>query len=220
MASQVETNSPPGTETPTIALALSGGGFRATLFHLGVIRFLYENRLLQRVTHICSVSGGSILAADLTLNWENYLDDRDSQFGAAADRLIDFIRSDARGRFTRRWLFSWLAWPRRILSRYRHGLGALLEDEYAHLFNNKKLSDLQRKGEASVPPPRVSILAASLTTGRLCAFDTALKLGSAGFQSWEGPQRLSPVKSQWRSRSRHPRHSRSSLNQSPLTTRG
>ena len=146
MASQVETNSPPGTETPTIALALSGGGFRATLFHLGVIRFLYENRLLQRVTHICSVSGGSILAADLTLNWENYLDDRDSQFGAAADRLIDFIRSDARGRFTRRWLFSWLAWPRRILSRYRHGLGAVARGRVCAPFQQQEVKRPSEKG--------------------------------------------------------------------------
>jgi predicted acylesterase/phospholipase RssA len=53
-----------------IGLALSGGGFRATLYHLGLIRFLRDAGLLHQVTHITSVSGGSIIAAHLALNWE------------------------------------------------------------------------------------------------------------------------------------------------------
>jgi predicted acylesterase/phospholipase RssA len=53
-----------------LGLALSGGGFRATLFHLGVVRFLRDARALQDVTEVASVSGGSILAAHLVLNWE------------------------------------------------------------------------------------------------------------------------------------------------------
>jgi NTE family protein len=44
-----------------IALALSGGGMRAILFHLGVLRFLAENNLLENVSYISSVSGGSLL---------------------------------------------------------------------------------------------------------------------------------------------------------------
>ena len=129
-----------GLRLPTIALALSGGRVPGQpSLHLGVIRFLYENRLPQRVTHICSVSGGSILAADLTLNWENYLDDRDSQFGAAADRLIDSSGRNARGRSTRRWLFSWLAWPRRILFEVPPRLGhAFLEDQYVRPFSTTR----------------------------------------------------------------------------------
>jgi predicted acylesterase/phospholipase RssA len=50
-----------------IGLALSGGGFRATLFHLGVIRFLSEVDLLKKVKLVSAVSGGSILAAHLIL---------------------------------------------------------------------------------------------------------------------------------------------------------
>ena len=48
---------------PRLGLALSGGGFRATLFHLGVVRFLRDAGALQNITEIASVSGGSILAA-------------------------------------------------------------------------------------------------------------------------------------------------------------
>ena len=53
-------------------LALSGGGFRASLYHLGLIRFLRDAGILSQVTHITAVSGGSILAAHLVLNWERY----------------------------------------------------------------------------------------------------------------------------------------------------
>lgn len=53
-----------GRETG-IALCLSGGGFRAALFHLGALRRLHELGILQRVAAISSVSGGSIFAAFL-----------------------------------------------------------------------------------------------------------------------------------------------------------
>lgn len=46
-------------------LALSGGGYRASLFHLGVTRRLHEIGALQRTTRLSSVSGGSILAGFL-----------------------------------------------------------------------------------------------------------------------------------------------------------
>src|SRR6187200_2525173 len=48
-----------------IALCLSGGGYRAALFHLGALRRLNEVGLLSRVDTITSVSGGSIVAAHL-----------------------------------------------------------------------------------------------------------------------------------------------------------
>ena len=45
-----------------MALCLSGGGYRAALFHLGVLRRLDELGTLARVDTISAVSGGSILA--------------------------------------------------------------------------------------------------------------------------------------------------------------
>jgi predicted acylesterase/phospholipase RssA len=44
-----------------LRVAISGGGFRATLFALGSIVYLVDVRLNERVTEIRSVSGGSIL---------------------------------------------------------------------------------------------------------------------------------------------------------------
>jgi predicted patatin/cPLA2 family phospholipase len=55
-----------------IGLALSGGGFRATLFHLGVIKFLFDEKQLETVGLVSAVSGGSVLAAHLILNWKKY----------------------------------------------------------------------------------------------------------------------------------------------------
>src|SRR5947209_8645616 len=51
--------------TDRLALCLSGGGFRAALFHLGALRRLNELGLLSQVTDISSVSGGSVISAHL-----------------------------------------------------------------------------------------------------------------------------------------------------------
>jgi NTE family protein len=47
------------------ALCLSGGGFRASLFHLGAVRRLYEVGLLDKVDAVAAVSGGTVIAAFL-----------------------------------------------------------------------------------------------------------------------------------------------------------
>jgi NTE family protein len=51
------------SEVPSlpIALALSGGGIRAMVFHLGVLRRMAERGLLERVAKVSTVSGGSLL---------------------------------------------------------------------------------------------------------------------------------------------------------------
>jgi NTE family protein len=48
-----------------IGLALSGGGIRAAVFHLGVLRRLAEQDLLETVSQISTVSGGSLALAAL-----------------------------------------------------------------------------------------------------------------------------------------------------------
>jgi hypothetical protein len=52
-----------------IALCLSGGGYRAMLFHAGSLWRLNEAGLLGHVQRISSVSGGSIIAARLGVCW-------------------------------------------------------------------------------------------------------------------------------------------------------
>jgi NTE family protein len=46
-----------------MGLALSGGGIRAAVFHLGVLRRLADEELLESVTQLSTVSGGSLVTA-------------------------------------------------------------------------------------------------------------------------------------------------------------
>jgi NTE family protein len=54
---------------PGVALCLSGGGYRAMLFHVGVLWRLNELAFLPKLDRVSSVSGGSITAGVLGLNW-------------------------------------------------------------------------------------------------------------------------------------------------------
>src|SRR3982751_982699 len=115
-----------------IGLALSGGGFRATLYHLGLVRFLRDAGVLPRVTHITSVSGGSVLAAHLALNWDRY-NGSPKEFDAAAAEVLAFARRDARNRLARRNLLALpLCGPRRLLglSNRRYSRTGWLEWHY------------------------------------------------------------------------------------------
>src|SRR5436190_10002140 len=58
-----------GIPEPGTALCLSGGGYRAMLFHIGCLWRLNEAGLLGTIKRISSVSGGSITAAVLGMNW-------------------------------------------------------------------------------------------------------------------------------------------------------
>src|SRR5688572_1014811 len=150
-----------------IGLALSGGGFRATLYHLGLIRFLRDANVLPRVGHITSVSGGSIVAAHLVLNWGRYTGSA-SEFDAAAAELISFIRLDVRNRILRRFPLAWgVRWARRLLrmSNRKLTLPGLLEYHYEHyLFGDTSLFQLPEN-------PRLHLLATNLSEGCLCSFN-------------------------------------------------
>jgi NTE family protein len=49
--------------SPKIGIALSGGGSRAIAFHLGCLRSLYAQGILQRSRALSTVSGGSVVGA-------------------------------------------------------------------------------------------------------------------------------------------------------------
>jgi NTE family protein len=54
----------------TLALCLSGGGYRAMLFHLGTLWYLNDAGYLPKLDRVSSVSGGSITAGVLALQWK------------------------------------------------------------------------------------------------------------------------------------------------------
>jgi NTE family protein len=72
-----------------LAIALSGGGTRAIAFHAGVLRYLAECGLLQQITHISSVSGGSLLTG-LIFKSAGWAWPDDGRFLA---QTVPFIRS-------------------------------------------------------------------------------------------------------------------------------
>ena len=93
---------------PKLGLALSGGGFRAAFFHLGVLARLAELGLLRRVEVISTVSGGSIVGAAYYLRLKWLLQSRPGQeitdemycelVADVADRLRAMVRKNVRGR--------------------------------------------------------------------------------------------------------------------------
>lgn len=158
-----------------LALSLSGGGFRATLFHLGVVRRLRDEGLLPSVVRVGAVSGGSVLAAHLVLSWDRY-NGTDEAFEAAAKEILDFVRSDVRGGILRQWIFGWPALLPRLLGSRRWSLGNLLQRRYSRLYKGATLGDLNPT--AAVQRPQVFFYTTSLSTGRVCSF------GRSGFM-WD-----------------------------------
>src|SRR5665811_1079300 len=59
-----------------LGLALSGGGFRASYFHIGVLAQMAEQGLLRYVEVISTVSGGSIIGALYYLHVKELLESR------------------------------------------------------------------------------------------------------------------------------------------------
>jgi NTE family protein len=84
-----------GREGPEagIALCLSGGGYRAMLFHLGSIWRLFDAGVLARLDRISSVSGGSITAGILALAWPKLFEN----FALGQDRFRDHVVTPIRG---------------------------------------------------------------------------------------------------------------------------
>jgi NTE family protein len=64
------------TANDKLGLALSGGGFRASLFHIGVLARMAELDLLRHVSVLSTVSGGSIIGAYYYLKVKNLLEGR------------------------------------------------------------------------------------------------------------------------------------------------
>ena len=82
-----------GIPAPGLALCLSGGGYRAMLFHLGALWRLNEVGYLPKVDRISSVSGGSIIAGVLALKWPRLDFDRAGVARGFGTEIVEVIRS-------------------------------------------------------------------------------------------------------------------------------
>jgi len=157
--SKLEARYRPGRERKGIALCLSGGGFRAALFHAGAIRRLNELGVLSRVRTISSVSGGSIASGLLATVWTRLarVGDRFTNLESLFEQpLRAFCGSNIRngpllwGRLNPR------NWPRLLSSAF--SATDLLAVEYRRLLGSVRLSALP-------DTPRFVFCAANLQTG-------------------------------------------------------
>jgi NTE family protein len=82
---------PPREPRDGLALCLSGGGYRAMLFHVGALWRLHELGYLERLDRVSSVSGGSIAAAWLGLRWppHSFVEDVVTPLRTLATKTID-----------------------------------------------------------------------------------------------------------------------------------
>src|SRR3990172_10793035 len=72
-----------------LGLALSGGGFRASLFHIGVLARLAEVDLLRHVEVLSCVSGGSIVGAHYYLEVRHLLQQKPA---ISREDYVDLVR--------------------------------------------------------------------------------------------------------------------------------
>jgi NTE family protein len=80
-----------------IGLCLSGGGYRAMVFHAGMLWRLNEIGYLPKLDRVSSVSGGSITAAVLGTAWKHCIFDDAGVTKSFEDRVVDPVR-DLAGR--------------------------------------------------------------------------------------------------------------------------
>ncbi|MDZ4406269.1 patatin-like phospholipase family protein [Prosthecobacter sp.] len=80
----------------TTGLCLSGGGYRATIFHLGTLIRLNETGHLRQLARVSSVSGGSITSAVLGLHWKDLKWDSQGRAENLIEKVVDPVRALAR----------------------------------------------------------------------------------------------------------------------------
>jgi NTE family protein len=130
--------------TKSTGLALSGGGFRAALFHLGSLWRLNELGWLKRLAEVTSVSGGSITAGYLGLHWKHLTFEADGVATNFVDEIVQPLRDFCSHTIELESVVAGLARP------YRRGL-----------FGKATLQNLAWDKEG----PRFTIYATSLQTG-------------------------------------------------------
>lgn len=172
-----------------IGLALSGGGFRASIFHLGVIRRLEELGIMKDVSVLSTVSGGSIIGAYYVCEMEERLRKRRAElaqqlddvrleiFEEIAEAFFDALDHNLRSRAL---IFSLFYHPILFLKSLRPGYtrSDIMQKEYdTFFFDGKPLDQLPSVTQRSEEPcptyligPKLMINTTSLLNGERKAF--------------------------------------------------
>jgi NTE family protein len=140
-----------------IALCLSGGGYRAMLFHLGALWRLNELGYLKRIARISSVSGGSIIAAVLGMNWDKLEFNANSVAKEFVSQVVVPVRKLAGKTIDVKVILWGLFTPGSISTK-------LVNAYKKYLFGNATLQKLPED------PPRFVINASNVQSGALWRF--------------------------------------------------
>lgn len=149
-----------GAPTGGAALCLSGGGYRAMLFHVGAIIRLNEVGRLRTLDRVSSVSGGSITSAVLALAWPHLDFGPDGVARRLAALFVDPLREMAGRSIDKTSILGGLLRPGQTVAETIAGAYD------RHLFHGATLQDLPADGDG----PRFVINATSVQTGRLFRF--------------------------------------------------
>jgi NTE family protein len=154
-AEPVETDEPERLE-PGVALCLSGGGYRAMLFHVGAIWRLNELGYLPKLDRVSSVSGGSITAGVLGLNWPRLQFDQNGHATNLDQQFVQPLRKLASKTIDKGAVLRGILLPGTISDR-------VAGSYRKHLFGDASLQALPDR-------PRFVINATSMQTGALWRF--------------------------------------------------
>jgi NTE family protein len=138
-----------------VGLALSGGGFRATLFHLGSLWRLNELGWLPKLSEITSVSGGSIIAGHLGLRWKNLVFNSEGISTNYQNEIVAPIRAFCAKTIDVGAIIGG------ILSPFKHPSDLVISRYKKHLYGDATLQALPGPDRG----PRFTIYATSLQTG-------------------------------------------------------
>ena len=139
-----------------IGLCLSGGGYRAMVFHIGSIIRLNEGGLLPTLARISSVSGGSITAGVLAMNWDA-LTFTNNVATNLQEKFVKPLRDMASETIDAESILSGIFLPGSIGDK----IASAYDD---HLFHKKTLQDITATG------PRFIINATNMQSGVLWRF--------------------------------------------------
>ncbi len=156
----IETDDPLAKPQPGMALCLSGGGYRAMLFHLGALWRLNEFGLLRGLVRVSSVSGGSITAGMLGLMWNRLKFDDQNAATNLEELVINPIRQLANVTIDQPSIIKGILLPWKSVA---DGIAAAYRQ---HLFGNATLQDLPDDSEG----PRFVIDATNVQTKVLWRF--------------------------------------------------
>lgn len=159
---RVYTGDPPEADLQSrVGLSLSGGGYKACTFHLGSLLRLYEMGLLHKIDRVSSVSGGSIAAAWLALQWRKL----NFEPSGAPPNFHEVIFQPL-WRFALSAKIQWSAIGIGVLDPFRR-TSQYLEDGYRkHLFGDAKFRDFVQEPDG----PRFTINSTSLQLNSLWRF--------------------------------------------------